>query len=110
MERSFTEYAKRKIKNIHYLSNEYNGMNSRHTEVLLELVEKHSIEIKELFGEKNEHFLIEVGDLLILCMEILLEQEKDLDEILNECYRRYETKLKGLILNRKKQQGIFKNF
>lgn len=103
MRKSFTEYSKKRISEIHSLSREYNGTNSRHTEVLLDLVEKHSLEIKELYGEKDDHFSIEVGDLLILCIEILLEQQKDLDDILNKCYSRYETKLKGLILNRKNQ-------
>jgi len=97
---SFTRYAKKKIKKVHALSAGYNGKSRDHTEVLLELVKKHEKEIRDLYAAKDQHFTVEVGDLLILCMEILLEHRKDMDGILDKCYRRYEKKLSLLLAPR----------
>ncbi|MGB2601337.1 MAG: hypothetical protein WBD00_01405 [Candidatus Omnitrophota bacterium] len=97
MERSVTEYAKEKIQEVHALSQEYNGKDKPHTQVLLDLVKKHAIEIEELYENGDERFSVEVGDLLILCHELLLEHEKDPDEVMSLCYDRYKNKLAELI-------------
>ncbi len=95
--RSFTCYAKKRIEYIHRLSSEYNGKSREHMHTLLRFVEEHDMEIHELYKKNDDHFSTEVGDLMILCMEILLEESQDLDVILDNCYRRYEKKLKSLM-------------
>jgi len=65
--------------------------------VLLELAEKHAGEIKELYGRRDRHFIVETGDLLVLCLELLAEHGKNPDDILDICYRRYRDKLTDLI-------------
>jgi hypothetical protein len=97
MEKSFTDYAKKRIRYIHGLSSEYNGTGRVHMKVLLELAGKHAMEINELYRKKDTHFSTEVGDLIILCMEMLLERDQDLDGILGKCYLRYEKKLSDLM-------------
>ena len=98
MERSLTEEAKTRIREIHSMSCEYNAPgNTEHTSKLLDLMEKHIQEIKELYLQKNEHFLIETGDLLVLCFEVFEEYKKCPDEILEKCYNRYVRKLKKLL-------------
>lgn len=87
-----------RIKGIHQMSQKFNAtVGKPHQERLLELMRKHVDEIEELAAAKDPHHLIEIGDLLILCFELLLEGKADIDEVILECFGRYERKLKGLI-------------
>jgi len=97
MGRSLTKYAKKEIEEIHALSKRYNGKRKTHAEALLKLVRKHTKEICELHRNKDTHFAVETGDLLILCHELLLDQGKDPDEIMDLCYKRYKEKLAELL-------------
>lgn len=94
---SLTEYAKKNLKEVHALSKEYNAKAQDHTMKLLNLVDKHAKEIRELRERGDDHYSVEVGDLLILCHELLIEAEKDNDSIMEACYSRYKKKLKELI-------------
>lgn len=97
MERSFTGYAKERIKEIHGLSKRYNGKDKDHSRVLLDLVKKHADEIEELYAKNDEHFVIETGDLAVLCLELFMEHGREPDEIMDTCYRRYTDKLTSLL-------------
>ncbi|MBD3379564.1 MAG: hypothetical protein GF408_03775 [Candidatus Omnitrophica bacterium] len=94
---SLTDYAKDRLREIHSLSAEYNGNGGNHTDKLLDLVDKHAEEIRELYSSGDGHFAVEVGDLLILCYELLLEEKKSSDGIMDICYDRYIGKLRQLI-------------
>jgi hypothetical protein len=95
--------ALQKIKAIHQLSDRYNKSlpdNARpnnHSLKLIELIKEHSNEIKELFVEGNKHYLIEAGDLIMLCFELILENHASINEILSRCFERYEIKLTELL-------------
>jgi hypothetical protein len=96
--------ALQRLKGIHQLSRIYNGPSKKeHLEKLLALMEKHVDEIRLLHKKNNPHYHIEVGDLLILCYEILLENQQNVDEVAQLCFSRYETKLKKLIKERHAQ-------
>ena len=97
MRKSFTTYSKQKIREIHALSAKYNGKHADHSVKLLELAEKHAKEIKDLYTSKDKHFTTEVGDLVILCLELLIEHQKEPDKIMQVCYSRYEKKLNELL-------------
>ncbi|MBD3427155.1 MAG: hypothetical protein GF409_08010 [Candidatus Omnitrophica bacterium] len=97
MTRSLTEHARENISRVHELSREYNGKEKSHMEVLLYLVKKHAEEIEELYRASSEKFPVEVGDLLILCHEMLLESGEDPDGIMELCYGRYRRKLRELM-------------
>lgn len=94
---SLTKHAKDNIRGIHALSSSYNGKGGKHAEKLLGLVRKHAREITELYRDRDAHFAVEVGDLLILCHELLIEAGKDPNEVMELCYRRYKKKLGQLI-------------
>jgi hypothetical protein len=102
MRRSLTAYAKDNIKEIHKMSAKCNGSGCDHTGKLIALAHEHACEIKELYERGDAHFIIETGDLLMLCLEMLAEHGKDPDNIMDICYRRYRDKLAGLI----KSSGI----
>jgi hypothetical protein len=102
MKKSLTQHAKKEIKEIHALSRQYNAKDKTHSEVLIKLIRKHAKEIEQLFKKRDRHFSVEVGDLVVLCHELLLEHRKNPDEIMELCYARYKKKLTGL-LNSEKQ-------
>ena len=71
---------------------------------MLELIYKHAQEINQLYQQKNKHYIIETGDLLVLCLELIKESKGNTDFILDKCYARYDHKLKFLIEEYKKKK------
>jgi len=63
----------------------------------------HIGEIEELALRQDRHFLVETGDLAVLCLELLLEHGVSPDKIMGRCFGRYERKLNGLLLELKKK-------
>ncbi|MGB9643004.1 MAG: hypothetical protein ACPL3Q_07395 [Candidatus Ratteibacteria bacterium] len=98
----FRKNALEKIKKIHALSLSINKQN--HREKLLHLAKKHISEIEHLYKKQDAHADIETGDLAVLCFELLLESKKNLDEILEICFSRYEKKLSNMLTERSKVQ------
>jgi len=93
-----TKKALARIKKVHQLSRKYNGPSQgQHLAKLLLLMRKHAQEITLLHRKKDLHYLIEVGDLLILCFEILLENRRSIDATARLCFTRYEKKLTQLL-------------
>ena len=92
--RSLTPYSDTRLRRIHALSSD---MNCRgiHAERLLDMIRGHAREISELFYACDEHFITETGDLIVLCLELIIEAQSDPDRVLNECYGRFEKKLKA---------------
>jgi hypothetical protein len=58
-------------------------------------------EIKELHGKKNKHYIIETGDLIVLCLELIKEARRSPDDVLFKCYPRFHKKLLPLIRDHK---------
>ena len=91
-----------RIERIHALSKSYNETaRETHSEKLIKLAEEHIEEIKELHGKEDPHYLTETGDLLILCLESLMEGGAPVNETVLKCCKRYEDKLSRLIEERK---------
>lgn len=91
MTKSLTSFALEQITKIHQLSQKKNANN--HTKVLLDFIEKHAQEIRELYEQGNKHYLTETGDMIVLCLELLLEKNSLPDEIIEKCYERFLKKL-----------------
>lgn len=90
------EEFKSKLKEITELSSRINKNDNRK---ILEMMKAHVEEIEELYSDKNEHWAIETADLIVLCYELLLMQNKDIDDVFNTCLPRFDEKLKSLIEN-----------
>ncbi|MDD5633993.1 MAG: hypothetical protein PHW46_01810 [Candidatus Omnitrophica bacterium] len=101
--KTFTKYAIKNIKEIHRLSRKRNSVTKAHPEMLLEFVRSHTKEMKELYEKKDKHFNVETGDLIILCLELLIENGAEPDAIMNIGYGRFRKKLKGPKVNAHKE-------
>jgi len=89
--------AAKRLEAIHKLSQDYNRkLKTNHRKRLMELMKEHVDEISKLCRKNNLHYLTETGDLIILCIELLLEEGVSIDEMLLKCFNRYETKLPKL--------------
>ena len=85
-----------KLKEIANLSKKINKNDNKKT---LGLIKEHVEEIGELYNDKNEHWAIETADLIVLCYELLLMENKDIDDVFNMCLPRFDVKLKRLAEN-----------
>lgn len=103
MNKTIIDYqAIERINKIHRLSQRFNDMVGKpHQQRLLELMRKHVEEIEQLAQQQDQHYVIETGDLLILCFELLLEGGADIDDVMEQCFGRYERKLTELIREEK---------
>ncbi len=98
MNKTFSASCRRHINAIHRLSLRLNKLRGKaHPEVLLGLIAEHAREIKYLYNEKENHYIIETGDLLVLCLELFKEAKVNSDEVMEKCYRRYYRKLSSLL-------------
>ncbi len=89
-----TEHTICKLQQIHKMSVERNkDKNISHTQILFNMMRHHIKEIGELLKDNNSHSFIETGDLIVLCMELLLDNNQDLNDILNICFQRFKKKL-----------------
>lgn len=90
--------ASARIKRIHSISALYNKkVGKEHNGRLLELIRHHVEEINDLYEAHDKHFLIETGDLAVLCFELMLENKELIDDIMLKCFDRYDKKLKQLM-------------
>lgn len=85
-----------KIKEISNLSSKINKGDNRK---LFQLIDEHIREVKERYNNSDEHWTIETADLIILCYELLVLENKDIDTVFNKCLPRYDIKLKRLAEN-----------
>jgi hypothetical protein len=82
-----------KIKHILELSNKLGN----NPDKIIEMMQHHTSEIKELHNNKNKHFAVETGDLIILAIQLLMMEGYSTKEIMNTCYDRFDKKLNGLL-------------
>ena len=87
---------KEKLEEITELSNKINKKNYHK---ILEMMKEHVEEIEELYNKNNEHWTIETADLIVLCYELLLLNNKDIGDVFNRCLPRFDIKLRRLAEN-----------
>jgi hypothetical protein len=87
---------KDKLREITDLSSRINKNDNRK---ILEMMKSHVEEIEELYSDKNEHWAIETADLVVLCYELLLLENKDIDGVFSRCLPRFDVKLRRLAEN-----------
>ena len=91
-----TEEFKVKLEEITELSNKINKNNNQK---ILEMMKEHIIEIEERYNNNDDHWAIETADLIVLCYELLLLENFDIDHVFNKCLPRFDVKLKELAEN-----------
>jgi len=87
---------KDKLKEITKLSKKINKNNNRK---ILEMMKEHVEEIEELYRNNNEHWDIETADLIVLCYELLLLENKNIEDVFDRCLPRFDIKLRRLAAN-----------
>ena len=90
------EEFKEKLMEITKLSNK---INKKDNCKILEVMKEHLVEIEERYTNKDEHWTIETADLIVLCYELLLLEDKDIDDVFDRCLPRFDVKLKRLAEN-----------
>lgn len=85
-----------KLKEITDLSNKINKNDKKK---ILEMMKEHIVEIEERYHNQDDHWTIEVGDLIVLCYELLLIENNDIEDVFNRCLPRFDVKLKRLAEN-----------
>jgi uncharacterized protein YabN with tetrapyrrole methylase and pyrophosphatase domain len=83
---------KERIKKIQELSDKL-GTDSKK---LIDMMQHHTEEIKELFDKNDTHFAVEAGDLIVLAIELLMKEGYSIEEIMDRCYDRFDKKLNEL--------------
>ena len=94
--RTIHDEFRAKLKEIADLSNK---INKKDNKKILGLIKEHIKEIENLYRENNEHWTIETADLIVLCYQLMMMENKDIDEVFNRCLPRFEVKLKSLVEN-----------
>lgn len=64
---------------------------------IIDMMKDHVYEIEDRYNNKDDHWAIETCDLIVLCYELLISEEKDIDETFSKCLPRFDVKLKKLI-------------
>jgi phosphoribosyl-ATP pyrophosphohydrolase len=90
---SHTEFRDR-IQHITTLSRQVNGNDKQK---ILDMIKEHTKEIQHLYNENNTHWAIETADLIVLCYELLLMEDMDIDEVFNKCLPRFDKKLNQML-------------
>ena len=63
------------------------------------MMKEHIEEIVERYNDGDGHWAIETADLIVLCFELLLLEDKKIDDIFNICLPRFDVKLRRLAEN-----------
>ena len=71
-------------------------MSNNDRKKILQMIKEHVVEIEKLYNDNNDHWAIETADLIVLCYELLLMEEKDIDVVFGTCLPRFFVKLKNL--------------
>ena len=87
---------KDKLMELTELSKKINNNDSRK---ILEMMKEHIEEIEERYLNNDDHWTIETADLIVLCYELLIMENKDIDDVFNQCLPRFDVKLKRLAEN-----------
>ncbi len=87
---------KNKLMEISKLSDKINKQDNNK---IIYIIKEHIKEIEELYKKNNEHWTIEIADLIMLGYILLILENKDIDGVFNKCIPRYDIKLKRLAEN-----------
>ena len=85
-----------KLREITEISNK---INNNDNQKILQMMKDHIDEIVERYLNNDEHWAIETADLIVLCYELLLSENKDIDDVFNRCLPRFDNKLRSLVKN-----------
>jgi len=71
-------------------------VNKNDKQKIMNMIKDHVEEIETLYNSNNDHWSIETADLIVLCYELLIMQDKDIDDVFSRCLPRFDKKLSML--------------
>jgi hypothetical protein len=71
-------------------------INKNDNQKIIDMMVDHIAEINTRYHNQDDHWAIETADLIVLCYELLLLENKDIDNVFNKCLPRFDVKLKRL--------------
>ena len=72
-------------------------VNNDDKQKIFAMIKDHVKEIEELYNDYNDHWSIETADLIVLCFELLISENKDIDDVFTICLPRFDKKLNMLL-------------
>jgi len=70
---------------------------------IIDMMQHHTEEIRELHQKQDKHFAVETGDLIVLCIQLLMMEGYSTKTIMETCYDRFDKKLNKLIMQKNKE-------
>ena len=71
-------------------------VNNNDKQKILDMMKEHVQEIQELYIKNNNHWAIEAADLIVLCYELFIMEDIDIDDVFTRCLPRFDKKLTKL--------------
>lgn len=84
---------------LHEITELSKKINKNDKQKILEMMKAHIEEIEERYYNNDEHWTIETADLIVLCYQLLMMENKDIDYVFDKCLPRFDVKLKRLLKN-----------
>jgi len=84
---------------LHELTELSSKINKNGNHKILEMMKEHVEEIEERYNNNDNHWTIETADLIVLCYELLILENKEIDDVFNKCLPRFDVKLRKLAEN-----------
>ncbi len=81
------------VVEIMHLSKKVNGDASSK---ILDMICMHADEISELYKQNDIHWRMETADLMVLCCELLMMHNQNIDDIVTCCLPRFYNKLQQI--------------
>ena len=81
------------LSKLNEITNLSKKVNENYKEKFFQMIKEHSIEIEELYKNNDSHWTVETGDLIVLCFELLISENIDIDNNFERCLPRFYNKL-----------------
>ena len=89
-------------------SNISEKVNASNKQKILEMTKVHSEKITELYFLKDDHWVIETADLIILCFQLLLNENKDINSVFEKGIPRFYKKLDEIRKQNQRATPLFR--
>ncbi|MCD6476912.1 MAG: hypothetical protein J7K26_01950 [Candidatus Aenigmarchaeota archaeon] len=91
-----TDELLQRVEEIENLSIKCQGSKEENNKFLLKAIKEHAQEIEELFNKNDTHYQKETADMIILCLEFLISNNVNPNDVINIRLNRFIEKIKEI--------------